>query len=247
MFLFNRKRKERLPVLMYHKVSADGSKDDLTIPELMLERQLHYLKKEGYSTILLSQLVNYVLRQVPLPPRPVLLTFDDGYKDNYDLLYPLLQRYGLVANIFLVPAHIANDRHTNTNTYLSLTDIVSIDPSVIEFGMHSFDHKNYAELSSLELEYDLGQCRTALEIMGIKFQSCVAFPYGAFPRRNRKRQAVFFKTLLRNKTVLAFRIGNRLNPLPIKNPLLIQRLDVKGNLHFEKFVKLLRNGKTPFS
>jgi len=234
---------------MYHKVSGTGVGDDMTMPVLLLERQFHYLKQEGYTTILMSELLDHVVNKTTLPARPLLITFDDGYADNYTHLYPLLQQYGFKATIFLVAAFVKNavDRAADTNKeYLCLEEIRSMDPTVVEFGLHSYDHSNYDQLSTLELGYDIRQCKELLQSMDIPFQPCIAFPYGAYPRRDRPRQQSFFNTLQKKQVALAFRIGNRLNRLPFRNPLLIQRLDIKGNMSFEKFIKLIKNGKALF-
>ena len=240
----------RLPVLMYHKVSANGPADGLTISSFMLERQFHYLKQQGYNAILLSQLNAFVQRQQPLPDKAVLITFDDGYRDNLANMYPLLKQYGLTANIFLIAASV-NVQSTKARQpeegYLNAAELAWMDPAYVEFGLHSYDHKNYNELNVEQLAEDIRQSKHTLGLLGVAFQPCLAFPYGAYPKKDRQHQAQFFKILAENGIQLAFRIGNRLNPLPVKNPLLLQRLDIKGNMPFEKFTKLLKNGKVLFS
>ncbi|MCW3091210.1 MAG: polysaccharide deacetylase family protein [Ferruginibacter sp.] len=241
--------KQPLPVLMYHSVSENGTEDDLTVQSLMLERQFHYLKRKEFTPVLLSQLVDFVLYKKPLPAKPVLITFDDGYRDNYTILYPILKQYGISANIFLVPSLIEETCCKNnaaSNQYLKLDDIASMDPSVIEFGLHSYDHRNLNELSPYELNDDITQSKSVLKTLNIPFQPCLAFPYGAYPKK-RGKSYEFFETLSRNKIVLAFRIGNRLNPMPLKNGLLIQRLNIKGGMSFKRFTRLVKNGKVLFS
>ncbi|MEO6549480.1 MAG: polysaccharide deacetylase family protein [Ferruginibacter sp.] len=242
--------KQPLPVLMYHKVSESDCSDDLTVQSLMLERQFHYLKKKEFTPVLLSQLVDFVLHKKPLPPKPVLITFDDGYRDNYTVLYPLLKQYGVSANIFLVPSMISergNKNISTTNEYLNLRDITSMDPSIVEFGLHSYNHRNLNEFSPYELNDDITQSKAVLETLDIPFQPCLAFPYGAYPKKDDKKRNDFFETLSRNKIVLAFRIGNRLNPIPFKNTLLIQRLDIKGGMSFRDFTRLISKGRMMFS
>lgn len=237
--------KHPLRVLMYHKISAHGAADSLSVPVNKLEAQLHYLKKEGYNTILLSDLVKYIRYKTPLPEKPVLISFDDGYRNNFTVGYPLFEKYGLKANIFLVPAFL-QQRSAEASVYLSLEDIHAMDARLVEYGMHSFDHKNYKTLSDTEIGTDLTQCKEVLTRMGVNFQPCLAFPYGAYPKKNANRHWQFLETLAAGGVVAAFRIGNRLNTLPLHNPLLIQRLDIQGNNNFKKFTQLLRSGKTLF-
>jgi peptidoglycan/xylan/chitin deacetylase (PgdA/CDA1 family) len=227
----------QLRVLMYHKISTDGSQDMLNVPAAEFEAQLDYLLREKYTPILLSQLVAFVQHKGTLPPKPVLITFDDGYRDNYTVMYPLLKKYGIKANIFLVPAFLREEG------YLTLQDIKAMDNALVEYGLHSYNHRNYAKLSPIAVENDIISCKGSLIAMGIPFQPCIAFPYGAYPKRGRQQQAHFFQTLSVNNISLAFRIGNRLNPLPLRNPLLIQRLDIRGGASLQGFDRQLRKGK----
>lgn len=230
---------------MYHRVSSSGKADFLTIPVNNLEAQLHYLKQEGYSSILLSELVNYIQQGTPLPEKPVLISFDDGYRDNFTAGYPVLEKYGMKANIFLVPAFLQQRTPAEESTYLYLQDIHAMSPHLVEYGLHSFDHKSYKTLPAAAIEADLRLCKAALTNMGVPFQPCLAFPYGAYPKGNLVKQQ-FLKALAASNIVAAFRIGNRLNAIPLSNPLLIQRLDIRGDDNFQQFTRLLRRGKNLF-
>lgn len=235
----------RLRVLMYHKVSDNGYTDPLTVPVSILEVHFNYLLQHGYSPILLSDLVKHVRSGKALPPKPVLITFDDGYRDNYTIMYPLLKKYGMKANIFLAPSFLQEQKATNTkdDAYLQVADLFAMDPRLVEYGLHSFDHKSYKMLSPQEMDRDIVKSKARLITMNIPFQPCLALPYGAFPKQNPTMQQQFFHTLAANKIALAFRTGNRLNNLPLQNPLLIERLDIRGDDPFEQFVSLLRKGK----
>lgn len=80
----------RLPVLMYHHVVPDGQPcNEMSVTAGRLERDLRWLWENGYQTVLPRELA----AGEPLPERPVLVTFDDGYRSNYDLAFPLLRKY----------------------------------------------------------------------------------------------------------------------------------------------------------
>lgn len=232
-----------LRVLMYHKVSGNGNKDFLTVTADQLSTQWKYLKTEGYSPILFSELVKYVKEGTPLPPRPVLLTFDDGYKDNFEVMYPILQHLGMKANIFLVPAYLQQQQHKADGTYLDLHELSRMNPSLVEYGLHSYDHQSYKVLSPADVGEDIRKTAGWLQSQGIPFQPCLAFPYGAYPKKNPVKLKSFMDILDQSGVVLAFRIGNRLNAMPLKKPLLVQRLDIRGDASFEDFVKLVKKGK----
>lgn len=211
----------------------------MTVPLQDLKKQLCYLQQQGYTSILLSDLVGHIRKGTALPDKPVLITFDDGYLDNFTNAYPLFVQLGMKANIFLVPAFLGSE------SYLSIAEIRMMDPAVVEYGLHSYDHKSYKTLGPDEIRHDLVQCVNALIRKGVAFQPCLAFPYGAYPKKG-TAAAAFAEALAAENIVAAFRIGNRLNPLPLRNSLLIQRLDIHGRNNFKKFTRLLNHGKRWF-
>ena len=89
----------KLPVLMYHHVVCDGEAcNDMTVTVGRLEEDLRWLAENGYHTVLPRELA----AAQPLPEKPVLITFDDGYRSNYDLAFPLLQKYRAKASIAIM-------------------------------------------------------------------------------------------------------------------------------------------------
>ncbi len=104
-----------------------------------------------------------------------------------------------------------------------------MNPGLVEYGLHSYDHQSYKNLSPAELSEDIRKTADWLKMQGIPFQPCVAFPYGAYPKKNPVKHKRFMETLEKSGMVLAFRIGNRLNAMPLKKPLLVQRLDIRGD------------------
>lgn len=213
---------------MYHGVSDNGYTDMLTVDRGQLEQHFQYLQEKGYQSILLSELIAYHDHQRPLPPNPVLITFDDGFLNNYLFACPLAEKYRMKINFFLVPAFIKRGMYKD-ETCMSEEDIRKLDPSLVEIGLHSYAHASYAELIPSRIEMDIGQCQESLRAMGIPYQPCLAYPYGAFPRRKGYDQDRLFEILEEKGVRLAFRIGNRINRLPLRQPFLIQRLDIKGN------------------
>jgi peptidoglycan/xylan/chitin deacetylase (PgdA/CDA1 family) len=234
--------KDPLRVLLYHKISSNNYRDYLTVTKEDLDKQFTFLSQQAYTPLLLSDLVKHVRSGNPLPQKPVLITFDDGYRDNYTTMYPVLKKYGLKANIFLVPAFL-EQKETPKESYLQLSDLNEMDPDLIEYGLHSYDHKSYKHLSLEEIEQDINKCRQCLQERKIAYQDCLAYPYGAFPKRNPVKRHQFLNALSANRIVLAFRIGNRLNALPLRRPLVIQRLDIRGDEPFEIFKRKLQKGK----
>lgn len=84
-----------VPVIMYHSILKDDSlQGKYVISPAQLEEDLIYLTENGYTAVTVSDLIAYVEDGVPLPEKPVMLTFDDGYYNNYLYAYPLMKKYG---------------------------------------------------------------------------------------------------------------------------------------------------------
>lgn len=83
-----------LPIVMYHGLLKEEKRQgQYVISPDLFESDLQYLTKHGYTTVVVQDLIDYVTNGVPLPEKPIMLTFDDGYYNNYLYAYPLLQKY----------------------------------------------------------------------------------------------------------------------------------------------------------
>ncbi|MCL0059462.1 polysaccharide deacetylase family protein [Dehalococcoidia bacterium] len=98
--------KSQVAILMYHRVSP--KQDDWSFERLSpknFEMQMKYFCR-NYEIISLNDLVQYIKQEKPFPKKAVVITFDDGYKDNYLYAYPILKKYRIPATIFLTSGHI---------------------------------------------------------------------------------------------------------------------------------------------
>ncbi|MCL1832233.1 MAG: polysaccharide deacetylase family protein [Oscillospiraceae bacterium] len=135
----------QLPILMYHFIVEN--RGDLHICPTEFERDLRFLQENGYNTVGVTDLYEFVYAGVPLPPNPVMLTFDDGYYNNYHYAFPLLQEYNAKAVIFVIGAHadiwsenFYEDTHSGHLTWEQIREMS--DSGLVEFGGHTYDmHK----------------------------------------------------------------------------------------------------------
>ena len=99
-------KKKSIPVFMYHSVGIVNNNwhdSFLTISYKDFESQLKYFKDSGYTTIGLDDLERYMFSESSLPRKTIILTFDDGYLDNYIYAYPLMKKYGFSGIIYVNP------------------------------------------------------------------------------------------------------------------------------------------------
>lgn len=121
----------KLPILMYHHVVPNGTEcNDMTVTVNKLEADLQWLSQHGYTAILPRDLS----AGTPLPERPILITFDDGYRSNYELAYPLLQQYATKAVISVMLFM----QQVNVTSFLSWEMCREMsDSGLIEIGSHT--------------------------------------------------------------------------------------------------------------
>jgi peptidoglycan/xylan/chitin deacetylase (PgdA/CDA1 family) len=178
--------RQGLPVLLYHKVS-EGHNDALTISRDRLERQFAHLVAAGYRGISFADLKESLAGGRPLPAKPVLLTFDDGYLNAFILAYPLLVKYNLKATFLLPTAFLGGFDAWNAVTgaverLMSYPTARSMAGPLVEFGLHSHRHENYRLYSAEEIEADVAACVASLEQNQTPFTRVFAYPYGGVPR-----------------------------------------------------------------
>ena len=234
----------KLPVLMYHSVTSkiDEAKG-LTIHVDKLEKQLLYLKNNGYKTLHFKDLERFKTAK-DLPKKSVIITFDDVYVNQLELAYPLFKKHNLKA-CFYVPFKFVGNKNNwdeGKKPIMSVAQLKQLDPSLIELGWHSYGHINY-QLSSIDtIALDLKSCQEFIKNNKLELSNTIAYPYGKFPRKNPINKQ--FETLLKaNHLDYGLRIGNRINKFPFKNKYQVQRLDIKGDDTLLKFIWKLKVGK----
>lgn len=134
-----------VPVVMYHSLLPGGNSDFVIDPALF-EQDLIYLQQQGYTTVTVADLIAYVHEGKPLPEKPVMLTFDDGYYNNYLYAHPLLKQYGMRAVLSPIgsvsefysdhPAEQDKPRYAHV-TFAQLNEMVQ--SGVWEIQHHSYD------------------------------------------------------------------------------------------------------------
>lgn len=158
-----------VPILMYHAVGDEAwGYSDLFVRPADLETQLQYLADNGYETIFfddLSHLEDF--------EKPVLLTFDDGYDDNYTELFPILQKYQAKATIFVIPKYIgASHKMTEAQIQeLAQSGLVSIQS-------HTWSHGNLSQMDEQTLIFEMEQSRDYLTALTGQAPFVVCYPEG---------------------------------------------------------------------
>lgn len=123
---------EKLPVLMYHHVVEDGQEcNDMTVTVSRLREDLQWLRDNGYTTVLPRELA----AGEPLPEKPILITFDDGYRSNYNLAFPLFQEFEAKV-VISVMVYMQDNAASDFITWAMCREM--IDSGLIEIGSHAY-------------------------------------------------------------------------------------------------------------
>lgn len=169
----------KVPILLYHYIGNNPNPQDtqrnvLSVSPDQFDKQMKYLQDNGYSTSTLDTLYAALKKQATLPPKSVILTFDDGYVDFYVNAYPILKKYNFHATVF-IPTGMMNQ-----GFYLGWFQIKEMHSSgLIHFGSHSVHHSHLPSLSSDVALIELSQSKTVLQdMLGVPI-NFMAYPYGA--------------------------------------------------------------------
>jgi peptidoglycan/xylan/chitin deacetylase (PgdA/CDA1 family) len=174
-------RQVRVPILMYHRIDepgpgADAYRQDLSVTPKNFKKQLAYLRQEGYESITLNDLALHLTVGKPLPPKPIVLTFDDGYADAYTRAFPRLQRFGFTGTFFLVSAPI----EAQNPDFLSWAQVEEMHAAGMKFEPHSYDHPDMRNRGFDFVVYQVLAPKEAIEARTGETCRFFAYPSGRY-------------------------------------------------------------------
>ncbi len=192
--------KNKIRILCYHRVCDLPKTKDLmltyNVTPTVFDQQMAFLSQNGFNVITLEQLVDYKHEKKGHPTKTVVITFDDGYRDNYINAFPVLQKYNFKATFFVVTDYINSDRifqwldlgneslshcQKNKQYWLPLTKdhILNMDADGACFGSHTKTHRNLNNANKRMVLEELRDSKQCLEKILLKPIRCFSYPYGA--------------------------------------------------------------------
>ncbi len=174
-------RTVRVPILMYHYISqapagADAVRRDLSVSPELFQQHLEFLRERGYTSISLEDLTLALQIGQPLPDKPIVLTFDDGYRDHYEHAFPLLQAYGFSGTFFLLTSPI-DEGHQG---YVTWDQVIAMDAAGMDMESHGYTHEDLQGRTRDYLIWQMLGSKEAIEARTGKPVRFFCYPSGGY-------------------------------------------------------------------
>ena len=162
-----------VPILLYHHIGISPSGSPYYVSPYGFEQQMYLLHQWGYQTISMEILISAIKGGALLPPRPIILTFDDGSHSVYSTAWPIMQKYNFTGTIYLV------NNYVGAANFLSVDEIQMLYNAGWEIGSHSITHTDLT-LKSVDQEKEIIESRIRLQRQLDVPVETFAYPYGTY-------------------------------------------------------------------
>ncbi|MEH6542854.1 MAG: polysaccharide deacetylase family protein [Porticoccaceae bacterium] len=224
-----------VPVLCYHQFSSGArASNQLAVSAQDFEQQMAYLAENNFQVIPLSQLEEMLSRKLPIPPKVVVLTIDDGYRSIYNIAYPILKKYQFPATVFLYTDFVGGSAAL---TWSQLKELQNSD--IIDIQSHTKTHTSLATTPK-DIDNTVYQSRIRGEIshadqslrkkLGVE-PRYLAYPYG-------DSSPYVIETLKQSNYALAVTVNRGSNPT-FAAPYLLRRTMIYNNHTLDDFKSFL--------
>lgn len=177
----------RILILMYHMISdaRHSYEEDIVVSPDKFKKQMWYLKYKGYTPVSLDDLYGCFVNETRcLPEKPVIITFDDGYMNNYENAFPILRQFDFPATVFIVAGLVGNvNQRMKTKGYperplVNWNEIEVMKKNGITIGSHTMSHPRLSLLESKDARREIEDSKKLLEdSLGVPINH-FAYPYG---------------------------------------------------------------------
>ena len=232
-----------VPILMYHHVAPQASASDIraglggnTVKTPDFATQIDYLAHNGYHPVILTDVFNNMYYGLPLPAHPIVISFDDGYTDNFTDALPVLQRHHFVAEINVISGLIGG-------LWLTWDQVRQMAADGFEIGSHTVHHYSLADVIPSTAEQELADSKSTLEQQIGKPVQFFCYPSGEPFHHGTSGQRQFITTLLYQDGY----VGALLDPgltsalQDAQTPYQLNRVRVSGDESMTLFINTLRD------
>jgi len=213
-------------VLMYHSISDDiRGGEELFVSPKAFEKQMKYLNKKGFKTLFVEELDNKKITK-----KNIVITFDDGYEDFYTNVLPILKKYNIKANLYVVTDKIGKK---NFLTAKQLKEIS--DSGLVSIGSHTVSHPELSKLNKKTIEKELVKSKQVLENITKKEIKTISYPNGNYDENVIKiaKKHYEYGLIMNYKTQIVAMLNNYK----------INRIGIYKNTQHDDFVEIINLAK----
>lgn len=212
------------PVLLYHHVDAENSSPRYNVMPEVFAAQMQALDDWGYTTITATQLIQAITQGIQLPPRPIVITFDDGHNSVYETAFPIMQEHGFFGVTYIVANRLKSDGFTGVE---KLKEMISAG---WEVGSHSYTHSDLTLDRSIAFTEIFVSRDTLTQSLSQPVKT-FAYPFGKFDQYIGDRTG-------RWGYIGAVGLGTGYTH-NLYSIYYLQRMEVEGTYDMEKFASML--------
>lgn len=164
----------RIPILMYHSISNEDPDNSLLVPPSMFDEQMAWLANNNFTAMSLDDVLDSMTTG-KLPKRPVVVTFDDGYADNYTEAFPILKKHNLKGTFFIITDYVDQDSY-----YMSSDMLKEMNQAGMEIENHTSNHLELNQLSKEDQIASINNGQTFLRnVIGVD-ANYLCYPVGKY-------------------------------------------------------------------
>lgn len=225
------------PILMYHAIEKDKSGNFFVSPQVFYE-QMKFIKDHGYRVLDLADYCRLITEKKKLPRKSLVITFDDGYKNNLEAI-KILSHFNFPATIFIVSANI------NIEECLSYQDITSfLKTTPVKIGSHSLTHEYLPEVDDTQLAKEIKNSKIVLENFFSTEIKTFSYPKGGFNEKALKtvKEAGYLCACTTNRG-----FSKKLNPFALRRIKMTNHdLNLNLSTKLSGFYNVFRNPKKTY-
>ena len=170
----------KVPVLLYHHVqpqqqAVEKKQTSMSVDNEMFDKQMEYLVTQGYSFLTAKELVDALKNKSPLPTKSIVLTFDDGYRDNFEYAFPIIKKYNIKTNFMIATGLLEGA------DYMSWNNLDEMSASgLVYWTNHTWSHYNIASGNTEKIKYEVSTGKEQLQSRFGQEVNIFTYPYGLF-------------------------------------------------------------------
>ncbi len=172
----------RVPILLYHHIQevsghAKGALCRWSLSPQKFANQMDWIAEEGFAVITMAQLNDHLRHNTPLPAHPIILTFDDGWKDHYSVVMPILAKHHFSATFFITTDSVG---HTD---FVTWDELKKMAQAGMDIQAHSLTHPKLNQLTEQQAYREISESKKVLESHLGKRVFIFAYPFGRYTQK----------------------------------------------------------------